>query len=170
MLSFVNLAEVHVLSSTRQLHGVRMAKVRVALAYVEKHWPSKHPLLNMELHTDGKNIFVKTLEETISASERGQLSFRSIVDAYLERIDFDSFGVPSRLYPLRIGTTTQQQIKRVVIDPLISSGQPVVAGSGVPVFVLISRHKGGETFNELAADYGLEPSEIEEAVQYFDAA
>jgi uncharacterized protein (DUF433 family) len=168
MLSFLDLAEAHVLLSTRQFYGVRPQKLRKAVAYLTKHSSSKHPLLSTEFHTDGKNIFVKTLEETISASEKGQLSFQSIINSYLERIEFDELGAPARLFPFRVGT--KQQAKRIVIDPLISSGRPVIAGSGVPVSVLISRHKGGETFSVLAADYALEPGDIEEAIQYFDAA
>jgi uncharacterized protein (DUF433 family) len=168
LLSFFNLAEALVLSSTRQLHGVRMQEIRVAIAYVRKNWPSEHPLLDMIFHTDGRNLFVKTLEETISASERGQLGFQSMIDAYLDRIDKDPFGRPLRIFPLRIGP--RQNAKVVVIDPFVSSGQPVIAGTGVPVAILRARHSGGEPIHELAADYGLEPGEIEEALQYFDAA
>jgi uncharacterized protein (DUF433 family) len=169
LLSFFNLVEAHVLSSTRQLHGVQMHKIRMAIAYVQEHWPSDHPLLSSEFHTDGKNIFVKTLEETISASEKGQLSFRSIIDAYLDRIESDARGLPIRLFPFRIGTQ-QEQSKRVVIDPFVSSGQPVVAGTGVPVSILNARHQAGETIGELAADYGLEPIDIKEAIRFFEAA
>jgi uncharacterized protein (DUF433 family) len=167
MLSFFDLAEAHVLCSTRQFYGVQISKP--ALAYIQAHWPSRHPLLSMKLHTDGKSIFIKTIEETISASAKGQTSFRPIVDAYLERIEFGSDGEPIRLFPFRIGTK-QQQAKRIVIDPLVSSGQPVVAGSGVPVLILCARHSGGETIKDLAADYGLEPGEVEEAIQFCEAA
>ena len=83
-----------------------------------------------------------------------------------ERIELDPSGKPIRLFPLRVGASR----KLVVIDPFVSSGQPVIVGSGVPVSVLCARYGGGETISDLAADYGLEPGEVEEAIQYFEAA
>lgn len=167
LLSFMNLVEVHVISSTRQLHGVRMQKIRTALGYLQARSSSEHPLLTNDFWTDGKNLFIKTLEETVSVSERGQLGFKSILDGYLERIDRDPSGSPIRLFPLRIG---QQANKIVVIDPLVSSGRPTVAGSGILVSVLRSRHLGGESIDQLADDYDLRPFEIEQAIRYFEAA
>src|SRR5437016_6255127 len=43
LLSFNNLVEGHVLSSTRQLYGLRLPQVRKAIEYVQSQWPSPHP-------------------------------------------------------------------------------------------------------------------------------
>jgi uncharacterized protein (DUF433 family) len=168
LLSFINLVETYVLASTRQLHGVRMNKIRSAIEYMQAVNPSKHPLASNQFYTDGKELFVKNVEVTISASQKGQLGLGPILDAYLNRIDRDRFGSPTKLFPLRVGT--KEQTKGIVIDPLVSSGQPVIAGTGVMVSIICSRHAAGESVGDLAADYGLKLREIEGAIRYFKAA
>jgi uncharacterized protein (DUF433 family) len=168
LLSFINLVETYVLASTRQLHGVHMNKIRSAIEYMQTVSPSRHPLASNQFYTDGKELFVKNVEATISASQKGQLGLQLILDAYLNRIDRDRFGYPTKLFPLRVGT--KEQTKGIVIDPLVSSGQPVIAGTGVMVSIVCSRHAAGESVRDLAADYGLKPREIEGAIRYFKAA
>jgi uncharacterized protein (DUF433 family) len=53
----------------------------------------------------------------------------------------------------------------VVIDPRISFGRPVLAGSGIPTAVIADRYKAGESVDELADDYGRKRLEIEEAIR-----
>src|SRR5262249_11369553 len=138
--------------------------------YVKQRRPlSKHPLISTQFYTDGKDLFIKEVESTISASQKGQLGLEPILEAYLERIDRDDNGYPTRLFPLRIGKGKEQP-KRVAIDPNLSSGQPVIAGTGIMVSIVHARLRAGETIKTLANDYGLKPSEIEEAIEYFEAA
>jgi hypothetical protein len=41
-LSFINLVEAHVLAAIRRRHGVKLPKVRKALAYVHRHFQVDH--------------------------------------------------------------------------------------------------------------------------------
>jgi uncharacterized protein (DUF433 family) len=52
-----------------------------------------------------------------------------------------------------------------VIDPRISFGRPVLAGTGIPTAVIAERYKAGESMDDLADDYGCQRFEIEEAVR-----
>ena len=53
----------------------------------------------------------------------------------------------------------------VVIDPTLSAGRPVIAGTGLATEVIAERYIAGETVVELAKDYDRENSEIEEAIR-----
>jgi uncharacterized protein (DUF433 family) len=52
-----------------------------------------------------------------------------------------------------------------VIDPKVSFGRPVVAGTGIPTAVLAERFKAGDTISELADDYGANADAIEDAIR-----
>ena len=53
----------------------------------------------------------------------------------------------------------------VVIDPLVSFGRPVLAGTGIPTAIIAERYKAGESIDELANDYGRQRYEIEESIR-----
>ncbi len=80
------------------------------------------------------------------------------------RIERDPHGLPIRLYPFtRPGDLDQP--RAVVIDPRVSFGRPVLAGTGIATAVIAERYKAGESTAELAQDYGREQAEIEEAIR-----
>lgn len=178
-LSFYNLVEAHILLSTRKRHGVEMLAIRRALDYVRSAYPSAHPLLSESFLTDGKHLFVKKierssgLEQTINVSSWGQLGLGAILDFYLRRIDRDEKGWPIRLFPIRLnwpGDIKAEPPRVVVIDPAISSGRPVVNGTGVMAEVIVGRFNSGEGIDSIADDYGLHVSQIEEVIRYAPAA
>lgn len=164
LLSFVNLVEAHVLSAIRREHQVPLEKVRTAVAYLRRHMHSKHPLAEQRIETDGVDLFVRRLGELINASRSGQLAMREVLDAHLKRIERDASGLAVRLY---LFTRNQgfDQPKVVCIDPYVSFGRPVLAGTGIPTAVIANRYKAGEGSDELAADYGRSRLEIEDAIR-----
>jgi hypothetical protein len=55
-VSFMGLAEAHVLSSMRK-HGVPLQRIRCALHHLKLHFKSEHPLVELEVQTDGLDLF-----------------------------------------------------------------------------------------------------------------
>jgi len=98
----------------------------------------------------------------VNATRHGQLGMREILDKYLERIERDDVGKPRQVFPI--------YSSRIAINPLMSSGRPIVKGTGIMVSVLIDRANAGESIPKLAKDYGLRPVEVEEAIQEYKAA
>jgi uncharacterized protein (DUF433 family) len=164
VLSFVNLVETHVLDAIRREHNVPLHKVRTALQYLKRHFPSEHPLADQSFETDGSDLFIQKLGQLINVSQAGQLAMRELLDAHLRRIERDPSGLAVRLY-LFTRKRAPEEPKVVVIDPMISFGKPVLAGTGIPTAVIAERYKAGEFMDELASDYGRERSEIEEAIR-----
>jgi hypothetical protein len=60
-LSFYNLAELHILGSTRRFSRISMQSIRGAIDYLSGAYPSPHPLLGHDFFTDGKDLFVKRI-------------------------------------------------------------------------------------------------------------
>jgi len=164
LLSFLNLVEAHVLDAIRREHGIPLPKIRIALDYVSRRFPSEHPLATQEFASDGLNLFIEKYGQLINISQAGQLAMREILEAYLQRIERDLLGLPCRLYPFtRKGTPHEP--RAVVIDPYVSFGRPVLTGTGVPTAVIADRYKAGECIESLADDYGRDRLEIEDAIR-----
>jgi uncharacterized protein (DUF433 family) len=89
---------------------------------------------------------------------------RHVVEAALQRIERDTNDIPIKLYPF-----TRAQIDNsptlIVIDPTLSGGRPVIAGTGLATEVIAERYKAGESIEDLARDYGRSYTEIEEAIR-----
>ena len=168
-LSFANLVEAHVLRALRADHGVSIKDVRSALDFAEKALGIKRLLLNPALRTDAGNVFLDRYGELINLSKSGQLAMKKLLEAHLRRVEWGATDTPSRLYPFIRGDYLDAP-KPIAIDPLIAFGRPIVLRKGVSTSAIADRIDAGETVDDLAQDYDLEPSEVEEAVVYERAA
>jgi len=168
-LSFINLVEAHVLAAIRRRHGVKLPKVRTALDYVKKDFKIARPLIDQTFQTDGLDLFVERYGDLINASREGQQAMREIISVYLKRIERDGKGLPIKLYPFTRDTESNTPPKSdprlVVMNPEVSFGQPVIAGTGIPVSAIYERYKAGDSVAELAQDFRLDTSAIEEAIR-----
>lgn len=169
VLSFWNLIEAHVLRSLRTDHGVSIRALREALSYAERTLKIKRLLLRKELRTDAGKVFLDRYGKLIELSASGQLAMRHLLEEHLKRVEWDEWQFPVRLYPfLSVEATTAE--KPIAIDPKIAFGRPVVIRAGVSTAAIAERIDAKETVEELAADYGLTASEIEQAVLFERAA
>lgn len=168
LLSFLNLVELHVLAAIRRKHTVPMPKVRAAIDYLREHTRTvrdkQHPLISKQLETDGLDLFVKRYGALVNISQAGQIAMREVMSAALHRIERDTRGIPIKLYPF-----TRSDLRNaptmVVIDPRLSAGRPVIAGTGLATEIIAERYKAGESIAALAQDYEREEAEIEEAIR-----
>ena len=166
-LSFFNLIEAHILKSTLRRDEVPMKYIRTAIDYVNDAYPSQHPLITQEFETEGQFLFVRKLGELINASLMGQLAMEPILKEYLSRIDRDTQKMPVALYPEIPG---KPKSRAVAIKYGVSSGAPVVSGTGILVSALLGRKYAGDTLRDLASDYDIPEDQVEDALTYLEAA
>ncbi len=168
LLSFLNLTELHVLAAIRRKHVVAMPKVRKGIDYLVENIldvpDRRHPLISCQLETNGLDLFVERYGQLINISQGGQMAMREVISAALHRIARDPKGVPIKLYPFT-RTAMEDAPAMVVIDPGLSAGRPVIAGTGIATQVIAERCKAGESVSQLAEDYERAEAEIEEALR-----
>ena len=168
LLSFLNLTELHILAAIRREHEVKMLSVRRAIQYLAEHaqgaMDQRHPLISRELETDGLDLFIEQYGQLINISQAGQTAMREIITAALRRIDRDPAGVPIKLYPFT-RSAMEDTPTMIVIDPMLSAGRPVIAGTGLATQLIAERYKAGESISDLAHDYERGNEEIEEAIR-----
>jgi len=168
-LSFWNLIEAHVLRSLRTDHGVSIRALRKALAFAERALQIERLLLRRELRTDAGRVFLNRYGELIDLSVSGQLAMRQLLEEHLKRVEWDEWRLPVRLYPF-LSVEATSVAKPIAIDPKIAFGRPVVIRAGVSTAAIVERIDAKETVVEVAADYGLSITEIEQAVLFERAA
>ena len=163
LYSFYNLTEAHILSMTKS-HGVKTINVRRAMQTfreVSLH-DIPHPLLSEEFSTDGKHLWLKKLENRIDLSQYGQLGLAPILDEYLERIVRDDLKRPTKFFPMK------QEGKFVSITSFVSSGRPILDGTGIPVSTIWNRYLAGDTIEFLADDFEVSEDQIKGAFSYVE--
>jgi uncharacterized protein (DUF433 family) len=168
-LSFPNLVEAHVLRSLRTRHEVPMSALRTALDFAESECNIKRLLLHDDLRTAAGTVFIERLGQIIDLGRSGQIVLKELLEAHLKRIDRDLEGMPLRLYPVNIARGLEGP-KIVAVDPLIAFGRPIISGKGVRTLTIVERLGAGEEREVVAADYGLDELEIDEAILYETAA
>jgi uncharacterized protein (DUF433 family) len=166
-LSFVNLCELHVLAVIRRHHRINMSTVRASLAFVRKGLDEERPLIAQQFMTNGVDLFIEKATQLINVSKEGQTALRGEFQQALARIDRGAHGGPVRLFPYsRISTDMAGQPKVVAVDPQVAFGRPILLGAGVTTEVIRDRFMAGDSADEMAQDYGVEPSDIDEALRF----
>ncbi len=165
LLSFRNLAELHVLGSIRRAHQVKLPAVRQPIDYLRKVFRSDHPLLEKQMLTDGKDLFINRYEHLVNISQDGQMEMSQIMAVYLKRIKWDHGGIPIRLFPFTRDRYAESP-ELISIDPKIRFGKPCISGTRIPTAIITERHQAGDSIVLLAEDYGRKAEEIEEAIRY----
>jgi uncharacterized protein (DUF433 family) len=170
LLSFVNMAELHVLDALRNYHQISPQRLRQLIAYLRRTFDSAHPLIDEMMFTDQLNVFVEKAGTLINATREGQYAMRQILEAHLQRIDQDVDGLAVRLYPFvrrkpDPGEAPREQPKVIALDPRVRFGRPVIVGTSIPTVEVAERFKAGDSVNALADEYGRPREEIEEVIR-----
>jgi uncharacterized protein (DUF433 family) len=162
-LTFYNLVEAFVLASMRRNHNVELPVVRAAVNFVRTKMGVKRPLLTKDFYTDGVSLLVDEWGRLVDASNEGQAVMREVVATSLKRIDRDRAGLAARLYPWRKSPTEDRLIE---LDPALSLGRAVLAGTGISIDVLRARRRAGDTVERLAKDYAVDKSKVRAVVEW----
>ena len=165
LLSFNNLIEAYVLRALRQDHGVSIKSVRTALDYAQSEFNIPRLLLSDDLRTTAGELFLQRYGELINLSKSGQLALRKMLEAHLQRIEWDrKFAI--RLYPF----IDFDKKKLIAIDPTMKFGRPFISRKGISTSILVDRIDAGESTEAIADDYELDVNEVEMAILYERAA
>lgn len=177
LLSFKNVIECYVLDVLRRIHKISMPKVRFSVETLRALQEAKYlmrtntPLADHDLRIEGKRLYVYDLHgKIVELTTGGQLEWPELVQKYLHRVVRDKEGMAQRFYPLLRRHDSLEEIERepeyVVVDPKISFGKPVLAGTGISTEVIAGRLTAGDTESELVKEYGRTLAQIRAAAAF----
>ncbi|TXR50319.1 hypothetical protein FVA77_05770 [Phyllobacterium endophyticum] len=135
-LGFRDLMEIRVADAFIRA-GVSAIRIRATIMAAREIIGQDHPLSTDKFRTDGREIFLHTVETDEYGQERERLlnlfrqqyEFKGIIDPILKTVDFSADGNPLVWWP-------GGRKLNVVVDPARSFGQPIDARSSVPTAVL----------------------------------
>jgi uncharacterized protein (DUF433 family) len=168
-LSFHNLIEAHILRALRTIHDVSLSTIREAIAGAEKDLGIPRLLLDPRLTTSARQLFLDRYTDIVELSRSQQIAMRSILEQYLERIEYDGTRLPSQFFPFeRLPENTGRKV--ILITPFVSFGRPILTRTGISTRAITQRLDAGESPDEIVRDYDLTEAELEEAVRFETAA
>lgn len=153
------------IQAIRKQYEVPMNEIRNALQYMKSELKIQHPLAHSSLQTDGKYLLVEKFDNLINASKWGQYEAVDIISRYVERIEWNG--------ELAVGLSPilrRAQSDAVYIDPTIRGGRPCVKGTGITTISLADRWSAGESYQEIAVDFGIDLYLVEEAIRFEKAS
>lgn len=165
-LSFVELMELRVVKELVR-RGLSLQAVRVVASVASEYFQTAHPLASRRLYTDGTKVFTDRLGDErdvpdlveLSRARIDQLIAGHVFQPFLAEIDFNpSTALAARWWPLGREAS-------VVLDPEISFGAPVVAGTAIRTSTL-ARMVAETSVVETAHAYELEPKQVRTALEF----
>lgn len=163
-LSFRDLMELLFVNAFRK-HGVSWKEIRAAAEKASEFIDSSHPFSTKRFKTDGKKIIVEYAEQTRSKAllelVSGQYAIEKIIGPHLlSGFEYSSSdnGIV-RWYPI-------PRSRKVVIDPKIKFGRPVVLPAGIPTDVLYRAYKAEGSKSKVAQWYKVNTNTVKVAVKF----
>ena len=164
-LSFNNVLEVYVLRALREVHEVKLDKIRQAIQIAREEEGVDRVLIDPQLRTTGGDLFLNHYLELVTLSHSRQMAMRAILQAFLQRVAPDrSWLTPQARNPNLSGSSP------VFVSPFVSFGNAIIQRRGVSTNVIASRLNLGESRQDIVEDYELTEDEFEEAILYEAAA
>jgi len=157
--SFSDLVSLFVVRELRR-HRVPAHRIRDAENHLRKKWDTDRPFVSERIATDGRHVYAG--EEIVSA-QPAQIEAASLQ------------GQQTMLVPIRDDLTTVryvdgeahlwQPMEHVVLDPRLQFGEPVIAGTRVPVATIAAASRQRPT-DEVAETFGVDPAAARAAVGF----
>jgi uncharacterized protein (DUF433 family) len=161
-MTFNSLLELYVFEKLKQ-KGHSRKRILESYYAISKFYNTKYPFTIKNIITAGNLILLDHEDKFISANKSFQLNLKEILKPYIEKIEFDEEGKAKRFYP-------SGKDKSVVIDPEIQFGAPTIKGTRINVANLVEEFESGDSIGTLAKIYNLREEEINDAIEFIQAA
>ena len=159
-VSFLDLVEVAAIAGLRG-EGFSLGQIRSIAKNCQEVLGVERPLASLKFKTGGRDIFVDVGEQLIEVGRhKRQLAWNDVLQPFLANLDYSSeIGFAMRWWP-------HGRSVPIVVDPAFGFGFPVIQGSGVRTEIILERFRAGDLHDQIAADFSLDPVEVERALQF----
>lgn len=162
-LSYLQLVEVAFVSALRK-SGVRLEEIRNARDYIATKLNTEFPFATQKFKTDGKDILMELSEfvngesrqKLVKVNRGGQLAWANIIDTKFTEFEYQD--------GLAVKWHVGGRKSHVLIDPRVSFGAPTV--HGIATWAVKGRWEAGESIEDIAEDFRLEPADVGFALQF----
>jgi len=161
-LGFLDLQEVRFIDAFLRT-GVSWRLLRATHTNARGRYGVEHPFCTRRFVTDGRQIMEEISRDALGVAYeevlQGQRVFRQVIEPFLRELEFAENDQLVRWWPL--GTS-----RAVVLDPNRHFGQPITSRSGVLTEILYTASKAGQTVQEIADWYDVDPVAVRDAIEF----
>lgn len=159
-VDFYTLIELFTLAQLRE-KGLSMRTLRRCREELAERYATPYPFALRGLLTDGRRLLKELGEDALlELGTGGQSAFEGVVAPFCQRIDFDATSqLAAKYFPLGRDVP-------VVVSPSHAFGRPVIEGTNLATETIASLIRGGESIDDVAAEYELSPECIEQAWRF----
>jgi uncharacterized protein (DUF433 family) len=167
-VSFLQVIEIAVVAQFRRAQRpVQLERLRRAHTFARERLGLPYPFASQSFRDLGERVLhefdrLNPGGPAVALDVGGQWAIPGSVTNVLKRVDFSGVDhLAERWFPAGRDVP-------IVLDPRIGAGRLTVRGSGVTIDTIFGRFRAGETIEQLASDYELDHSAIQEAIRYAD--
>lgn len=163
-LSYMELVEVAFVAFFRRM-GVGMPRIRAARAYLATTFTSEYPFVEYRFLTEGFHVLMdykeyedprSDFDKLIMADSDGQLAWAEMLGDKFAEFDYEQ--------ELALKWHPRGRHSKVVIDPRISFGAPIV--EGLPTWVIKGRWQAQEEIAEITDEFGVSREAVIEGLRF----
>jgi uncharacterized protein (DUF433 family) len=168
-ISFLALIELCLLEKFREHPKINLSpqKIRLAAATVRSECGISHPFAWEGLRTDGKEIFMQSLEQT--GDKRVRQLTGKLAEHYVMAEVVEPFFKHLR-FSLTTGFAAQWQPEEggglVVVDPMVRFGDPIIANTRIPTRQVFEQIEAGDSKQDVASFYRIDIEGVEAAWRF----
>jgi uncharacterized protein (DUF433 family) len=160
---FFTLIEFFVFYQLRK-QGVSAQNIVKSHETISSELNTQFPFANSVILTDGKKIFYTTEAGLIiNADKSKQINFKSIIEQFCHKIDFDKDKLALRYWPLG-------KDKNIVVDPHHQLGQPTIKSTNILAETLYSMYTAGEKIGFISSLYEVSEKDVKASIEFFNQA
>ena len=158
IVSFTDLVEIAAIGRLKEM-GFSLRMIREIVLNCQEILEAPRPLATLRFKTGGREVFVDREDILIEVGRKKRMqAWNEVLEPFLEELEYADELV-ARWWPLGRSAL-------VVIDPEYGFGFPVVATSGVRTEIILERFKAGDLYEQISADFNIEPLHVERALQF----
>lgn len=162
-LSYLQLVEVAFVATLRKA-GVKLEDIKNARDYIATKLSSEFPFASSRFKTDGKDILMELPEfvegesrnKLVKVNRGGQMAWAEVVNTKFTEFEYQD--------DLAVRWHVGGRQSRVLIDPRVSFGAPMV--KGIATWAVKGRWEAGESAEDIAEDFGLDEADVDYALKF----
>lgn len=115
-----------------------------------------------EIKTDGNRVYLKTKKGAITLDGTKQFNLE-FIKLFFKKLDFENNELASRFWPMG-------KENSILIDPERKFGHPVIDSKNIYPQTIYSHIRAGDPIEYIVSIYSLTKKEVEDALEYCNAA
>ncbi|MGA2293058.1 DUF433 domain-containing protein [Bradyrhizobium sp.] len=163
-LSYMQLIEVAVVAAFRKM-GVPLKNIRATRDYAKHHLKSEYPFATFRFKEGAKHLYLDSHEledvapgSVVQTDQGGQLAWEIVIGRLRE------FDYEKEHEGLALKWHVAGRSSPIIIDPRIAFGAPAVKGT--PTWIIRGRWDAGESYSDIAEDFGIVSTDVKEALKF----